>query len=144
MASGLAIIAAAMPSVVRRPATAEPARRRVQRLVDRVTRGYLVKGATKTEVARALHDVAAGGAVFGEGVTEQVLLRVRESPITGRELEVLALVAGGPVERRDQRQAVPLRQDRPQRRLQRQRQARRPGPARRDPAARRAGLGELR
>lgn len=69
-----------MPSVVRRPATAEPARRRVQRLVDRVTRGYLVKGATKTEVARALHDVAAGGAVFGEGVAEQVLLRACGSP----------------------------------------------------------------
>ncbi|HEY0888952.1 MAG TPA: response regulator transcription factor [Nocardioides sp.] len=70
-------------------------------------RGYLVKGATKTEVARALHDVAAGGAVFGEGVAEQVLLRVRESPLTARrgaeafpeltdrELEVLDLVAGG-------------------------------------------------
>ena len=70
-------------------------------------RGYLVKGATKTEVARALHDVAAGGAVFGDGVAEQVLLRVRESTLTARrgaeafpeltdrELEVLDLVAGG-------------------------------------------------
>ena len=70
-------------------------------------RGYLVKGATKQEVARALHDVAAGGAVFGEGVAEQVLLRVRDSgrtarrgaeafpDLTDRELEVLDLVAGG-------------------------------------------------
>jgi DNA-binding NarL/FixJ family response regulator len=70
-------------------------------------RGYLVKGATKVEVARALQEVAAGGAVFGEGVAEQVLLRVRESPrttrrgaetfpdLTDRELEVLDLVAGG-------------------------------------------------
>ncbi len=70
-------------------------------------RGYLVKGATKHEVARALHDVAAGGAVFGGSVAEQVLLRVRESPqttrrgaeafpsLTDRELEVLDLVAAG-------------------------------------------------
>lgn len=70
-------------------------------------RGYLVKGATKTEVARAMHDIAAGGAVFGEGVADQVLLRVRESTLTARrgaevfpeltdrELEVLDLVAGG-------------------------------------------------
>ena len=70
-------------------------------------RGYLVKGATKLEVARALQDVASGGAVFGEGVAEQVLLRVRDSPrtarrgaeafpdLTDRELEILDLVARG-------------------------------------------------
>ena len=70
-------------------------------------RGYLVKGATKQEVARALHDVAAGGAVFGGTVAEQVLTRVRESArttrrgaesfphLTDRELEVLDLVAAG-------------------------------------------------
>jgi DNA-binding NarL/FixJ family response regulator len=70
-------------------------------------RGYLVKGATKVEVARALQDVASGAAVFGEGVAEQVLLRVRDSTrtarrgaevfpdLTDRELEVLDLVAQG-------------------------------------------------
>ena len=70
-------------------------------------RGYLVKGATKHEVARALQEVAAGGAVFGSSVAEQVLLRVRESPrtarrgaeafphLTDRELEVLDLVTAG-------------------------------------------------
>ena len=70
-------------------------------------RGYLVKGATKQEIARALHDVAAGGAVFGGTVAEQVLTRVRESArttrrgaesfphLTDRELEVLDLVAAG-------------------------------------------------
>ena len=70
-------------------------------------RGYRVKGATKLEVARALQDVASGGAVFGEGVAEQVLLRVRDSPrtarrgaeafpdLTDRELEILDLVARG-------------------------------------------------
>jgi DNA-binding NarL/FixJ family response regulator len=70
-------------------------------------RGYLVKGATKQEVARALHDVASGGAVFGGTVAEQVLSRVRESAqtarrgaesfphLTDRELQVLDLVAVG-------------------------------------------------
>jgi DNA-binding NarL/FixJ family response regulator len=70
-------------------------------------RGYLVKGATKLEVARALHDVASGGAVFGGTVAEQVLSRVRDSArttrrgaeafprLTDRELEVLDLVAAG-------------------------------------------------
>jgi DNA-binding NarL/FixJ family response regulator len=70
-------------------------------------RGYLAKGATKVEVARAMREVASGGAVFGEGIAEQVLLRVRESgrtsrrgaeafpDLTDRELEVLDLVAGG-------------------------------------------------
>ncbi|HEU5038659.1 MAG TPA: response regulator transcription factor [Nocardioides sp.] len=70
-------------------------------------RGYLVKGATKVEVARAIQEVAAGGAVFGEGVADQVLLRVQDSSrpvrrgaetfpeLTDRELEVLDLVARG-------------------------------------------------
>ncbi len=70
-------------------------------------RGYLVKGATKEEVARALRTVASGSAVFGETVAEQVLSRVKDSPrtarkgaesfpaLTDRELQVLDLVAGG-------------------------------------------------
>ena len=70
-------------------------------------RGYLVKGATKHEVARALRDVAEGGAVFGGSVADQVLSRVQESSrttrrgseqfpdLTDRELEVLDLVAAG-------------------------------------------------
>ncbi|CAA9370603.1 MAG: hypothetical protein AVDCRST_MAG06-26 [uncultured Nocardioides sp.] len=70
-------------------------------------RGYLVKGATKHEAARALRDVAKGGAVFGGSVADQVLSRVQESSRTtrrgseqfpgptDRELEVLDLVAAG-------------------------------------------------
>lgn len=70
-------------------------------------RGYLVKGATKNEIARAMREVASGGAVFGGAVAQQVLLRVQDSPrparrgaeafpdLTERELEVLDLVAGG-------------------------------------------------
>jgi DNA-binding NarL/FixJ family response regulator len=67
----------------------------------------VVKGATKNEIARAMHEVASGGAVFGGPVAQQVLLRVQDSPrparrgaeafpdLTDRELEVLDLVAGG-------------------------------------------------
>jgi DNA-binding NarL/FixJ family response regulator len=70
-------------------------------------RGYLVKGATKQEIARALHDVASGGAVFGGNVAEQVLQRATGATrstrrgseafpeLTDRELEVLDLVAAG-------------------------------------------------
>ena len=70
-------------------------------------RGYVVKGATKDEIARAMQEVASGGAVFGGPVAQQVLLRVQDSPrparrgaeafpdLTDRELEVLDLVAGG-------------------------------------------------
>lgn len=70
-------------------------------------RGYVVKGATKNEIARAMEEVAAGGAVFGGAVAQQVLLRVQDSPrparrgaevfphLTDRELEVLDLVAAG-------------------------------------------------
>lgn len=70
-------------------------------------RGYLVKGATKDEIARAMREVASGGAVFGGAVAQQVLLRVQDSQrparrgaesfpdLTDRELEVLDLVAAG-------------------------------------------------
>ena len=70
-------------------------------------RGYLVKGATKQEVARALHDVAAGGAVFGAPWPSRSspgcasprarpgAVRSRFPHLTDRELEVLDLVAAG-------------------------------------------------
>jgi DNA-binding NarL/FixJ family response regulator len=70
-------------------------------------RGYLVKGATKDEIVRAMQDVASGGAVFGGAVAQQVLMRVQDSQrtarrgaesfpdLTDRELEVLDLVACG-------------------------------------------------
>ncbi|HSU02723.1 MAG TPA: response regulator transcription factor, partial [Nocardioides sp.] len=74
-------------------------------------RGYLVKGATKNEIARAMHEVASGGAVFGGAVAQQVLLRVQDSQrparrgaeafpdLTDRELEVLDLVGSGATNR---------------------------------------------
>jgi DNA-binding NarL/FixJ family response regulator len=66
-------------------------------------RGYLVKGATKEEILRAVTAVAAGEAIFGPGVARRVLSyfnapHQREDPfpqLTPREREVLDLLAGG-------------------------------------------------
>ncbi len=66
-------------------------------------RGYLVKGAGHDEITQALRSVVAGGAAFGAGVADQILLRLsgRAEPktlfpqLTRRELEVLALLARG-------------------------------------------------
>ena len=66
-------------------------------------RGYLLKGASHTDIARALRAVAAGEAVFGSGVADQVLDRLTGrtpttepfSQLTHREREVLALLAQG-------------------------------------------------
>jgi DNA-binding NarL/FixJ family response regulator len=67
-------------------------------------RGYVLKGATGEEIAAAVRTVAAGGAVFGKGVAERMLLRqvpgagdahVAEDGLTDREREVLTLIAEG-------------------------------------------------
>lgn len=68
-------------------------------------RGYVLKGATGEQIAVALRTVAAGGAVFGAGVANQVLHLTSPparpvggmggSGLTEREREVLALIAGG-------------------------------------------------
>jgi DNA-binding NarL/FixJ family response regulator len=66
-------------------------------------RGYLLKGSSHTEIAQALRAVVAGGAAFGPGIADRVLLRLTGPVIpaapfpqlTRRELEVLALLAQG-------------------------------------------------
>jgi DNA-binding NarL/FixJ family response regulator len=68
-------------------------------------RGYVLKGATAGEITAALRTVAAGGAVFGAGIASRLLARTpadlrrtaAPSPedLTGREREVLDLLAGG-------------------------------------------------
>jgi DNA-binding NarL/FixJ family response regulator len=65
-------------------------------------RGYLLKGASHTDIAQALRAVAAGGAVFGSGVANMVLGRLTGGPVretfpelTTREREILGLLAGG-------------------------------------------------
>jgi DNA-binding NarL/FixJ family response regulator len=66
-------------------------------------RGYLLKGADRDEIARAVLTVAGGGTVYGTTVGQRltdlvVLGRGRDRPfphLTPREEEILALVAAG-------------------------------------------------
>jgi DNA-binding NarL/FixJ family response regulator len=66
-------------------------------------RGYLVKGAAKEEIIRAVTAVSAGDAIFGPDVARQVLgYFTRPAPsgepfpqLTAREREILDLVASG-------------------------------------------------
>ena len=67
-------------------------------------RGYLVKGASQDEVARAISTVHAGGLVFGASLALRIadLLSGTTTPdrsafpqLTERELEVLDLIAAG-------------------------------------------------
>jgi DNA-binding NarL/FixJ family response regulator len=66
-------------------------------------RGYLVKGATKEEIFRAVSAVASGEAIFGPGVARRVLSYFNAShsqldpfpQLSPREREVLDLLAGG-------------------------------------------------
>jgi DNA-binding NarL/FixJ family response regulator len=69
-------------------------------------RGYLVKGASQDDIARAIGTVAGGGAVFGPGTARRVLdyfaapARPAGRPdlfpdLTPREHEVLDLIASG-------------------------------------------------
>lgn len=66
-------------------------------------RGYLVKGAEQEEIARAIHAVASGEAIFGPGVAQRVLGFFSAPPaaaepfpqLTPREREILDLLAAG-------------------------------------------------
>lgn len=62
-------------------------------------RGYLLKGAVQEEVLAAIRTVAAGGAVFGQGIAQRVLAGGPQqrygAALTEREAEVLALLAAG-------------------------------------------------
>ena len=66
-------------------------------------RGYVVKGAEQDEIARAVHAVAAGEAIFSPGVAQRVLRFFAAPParpsepfpeLTSREREILTLLAG--------------------------------------------------
>jgi DNA-binding NarL/FixJ family response regulator len=64
-------------------------------------RGYIVKGAGRDEVGRALHSVAAGQAFLGAEVAASALARLSRADappfpeLTEREREVLGLIARG-------------------------------------------------
>jgi len=69
-------------------------------------RGYLVKGAERDEIVRAIEAVAAGDVVFGAGVAARALAFFATAPagsraarpfpeLTDREVEILQLIADG-------------------------------------------------
>jgi DNA-binding NarL/FixJ family response regulator len=67
-------------------------------------RGYLLKGASRDDVLRAIDAVHRGGAIFGSGIADRVLTSWSQGPggaptpfpeLTDRELEVLELIARG-------------------------------------------------
>jgi DNA-binding NarL/FixJ family response regulator len=65
-------------------------------------RGYLAKGASHSDLARALRSVAAGDAVFGSGIADRALARLRgraAAPpfpqLSEREREILTHLAQG-------------------------------------------------
>jgi DNA-binding NarL/FixJ family response regulator len=63
-------------------------------------RGYLLKGAAAEEIARAIRVIHAGGSHLAPGVTARVMAEIgaprpSPGPLTGREREVLRLVAQG-------------------------------------------------
>lgn len=67
-------------------------------------RGYLVKGATQSDISQAITAVASGGAIFGPGVARRVLDYFGTPPargsdpfegLTAREHEVLDLIGAG-------------------------------------------------
>jgi DNA-binding NarL/FixJ family response regulator len=68
-------------------------------------RGYVLKGADKEDIIRAVQAVAGGELIFGPGIADRVMryfasareggLLVRFPELTEREREVLELIAGG-------------------------------------------------
>jgi DNA-binding NarL/FixJ family response regulator len=75
----------------------------ILRMMRAGARGYLMKEASPTEIARSVSAVAAGQVVFGGGAGDRVLAALAVSPalnrplpeLTDREVEVLDLVAIG-------------------------------------------------
>jgi DNA-binding NarL/FixJ family response regulator len=102
-------------------------------------RGYLLKDAEPDEIIRAVQAVARGEAIFGPDVANRVLGFFNQPPpvndpvfpeLTGREREVLSLIAAG--QRRHREHAVPEPEDGAQPHLERLREAARRGPGRGD------------
>ena len=68
-------------------------------------RGYLLKGANKTEIVRAVHAIASGEAIFGPAIAQRVIEYFSSPPfadppqafpeLTARERDVLDLIAQG-------------------------------------------------
>ena len=57
--------------------------------------GYITKSARYDELVAAIREAAAGGRPIGEAVARRIAARDKHSPLTGREQEVLVLLAEG-------------------------------------------------
>ena len=80
--------------------TAYDADERILRSLRAGARGYLLKGAARTEIFDAIRTVHSGGSLLGPAVTSRLLDHIeqgdeRPEGLTPRELEVLALLARG-------------------------------------------------
>jgi two-component system, NarL family, response regulator LiaR len=67
----------------------------VHRAFEAGAKGYVLKGTPLDDIARAIAAVAAGGQVVDPRVAGHLIARAGRSRLTGREREVLRLVAGG-------------------------------------------------
>ncbi|MGW0159061.1 response regulator [Mycobacterium sp. NPDC003323] len=70
----------------------------ILRAVEAGAAGYLLKDASRTELATAVRDAAAGKTVLASAVAGRLMGLMREpaqASLTSRELQVLALVARG-------------------------------------------------
>jgi DNA-binding NarL/FixJ family response regulator len=71
---------------------------RILRSLRAGARGYLLKGASRSEIFDAIRTVHSGGSLLGPAVTSRLLERIgddRPNDLTPRELEVLRLLARG-------------------------------------------------
>jgi DNA-binding NarL/FixJ family response regulator len=63
--------------------------------LDAGAAGYVTKSARYDELVAAIREAAAGGRPIGEAVARRIAARDKYSPLTGREQEVLVLLAEG-------------------------------------------------
>jgi DNA-binding NarL/FixJ family response regulator len=63
--------------------------------LDAGAAGYVTKSARYDELVAAIREAAAGGRPIGEAVARRIAAREKNSPLTSREQEVLALLAEG-------------------------------------------------
>jgi len=74
---------------------------RIMQAIQAGAQGYLLKGVPREEIFNAIRVVHAGGALLQPVVASRLLRRVRQGtpvnpdPLTGRELDVLRLMARG-------------------------------------------------
>lgn len=69
----------------------------ILRAVEAGASGYLLKDSPPDKILHAVHAAARGETVLGEQVAGRLLTRLRtpQAELSGREIEVLELVAGG-------------------------------------------------